>query len=459
MSASSRREFLNAFCGATLLGAAGVSGAARYFGERAELPPLRELPVARTGNAVRARIVADQIQTGVATNQLGYCGSYPGPILRVREGEEFEIEYQNETLDNSNLHFHGLHVDPTGNGDNPWIEVPSRDRVTYRFLVGDGNTGLHWYHPHVHSHIGTSSLAQRRGLVGPILVQTDEDEVIPAADDRVVVLQDFEVVDGKIPRAGTNEWAVGFEGSLLLLNGAEYPKLTARHAWVRLRLLNASNARYWYLSCSDGTPFFVVALDGPFLERPRRTSKLLLPPSCRAEVMLPCWDRAPFDIVNHFYSRVGSVYSTATPVLRVIPARTSSAPQPLPDRLASWEPFPTGEDIRRRDIPIAMMTICGQTYSEGAETFSVGCGEREIWKLKNWDLMDHPLHLHTWHFEPLRLNGNKITERMRRDTVNLRPGDEMEVGINFNEFRGRGLFHCHIVEHADKGMMLAFDVV
>jgi FtsP/CotA-like multicopper oxidase with cupredoxin domain len=424
-----------------------------------ELPVLAELPLDRSSPGVaRGLLRAAPMLGGLAANQLAYNGQYPGPLLRLREGERLELTFYNQTDRPSNLHYHGLHVDPSGQGDNPWLAAEPGGRITYSFEVGAGNTGLHWYHPHVHGRAGSSAMAQMRGLVGPLLVESANGDPLPTTDDRIVVLHDMSLEQGRIPSPGLNEFAVGREGELLLLNGVHYPKITARCPWLRLRLINASNARYWQLHPSDGAPLILVARDGMFLAAPEAVGEILLPPGARAELMVRMRGRAPFDLLYRPYSRVGSVWSEEQPVLHIRAKGRFEHLKPLPEQLVTWPTFNSDRAVRRRDIPIALLTICGRYFDDRRTDLEVAAGSREVWTLRNVDLMDHPIHLHTWRFEPLSLNGQPMPYRARLDTVNLRPGDEMEVGIDFAQFRGRSLLHCHIVEHADKGMMAVINV-
>jgi len=458
-----RRTVLRGFAGVGLGTAALATGAvgiaAAIGAARPELPDLPELPLDRSLPGIaRGTLTAAPVAGGPAANQLGYAGTYPGPLIRLREGERLELDYRNRTELTTNLHFHGLFVEPGGSGDNPWITVEPGESFRYGLNVGPGNAGLHWYHPHVHGRSGSSALAQMRGLVGPILVEHPGKDRLPAADDRILVLHDIAIEDGSVARGQLNDWAVGREGDLLLVNGVRYPKVSAQHAWLRLRLVNASNARYWHLSASDDGLLLQVAQDGTLLARPREIRDLLMPPGSRAELMVPLSGRAPFDLVNRPYSRVGSVYSGETPVLHIRPDRSFDEQRRLPDRLADWPEFDVSQVARRREIPIALLTICGRYFDSQRVDFPVQAGSCEVWTLRNVDLMDHPIHLHTWRFEPLRLNGTAMPYRARLDTFNLRPGDTLDIGISFERYTGNSLFHCHIVEHADKGMMAIVNV-
>lgn len=452
-----RRDLLAAGIGFGALGLAGATGFARA-GERPDLPALPELPIDRSEPGLaRAHLVAAPLASPLAGNLLGYAGSYPGPLLRLREGERLQLTFENRTGAAGNLHYHGLSVDPGGRGDNPWIVVPQGERFRYEFDLPPGNAGLHWYHPHLHGHVGLSAFAQMRGLVGPILVERAEPDGLPPADDRILVLHDMAIADGQIRWPRLNDWVVGREGTRLLVNGVQRPRITARRAWLRLRLVNTANARYWRLAPSDAGPLVLVAQDGSLLAAPEPIDEIFLPPGARAEVMIPVAGRAGFDLMYRPYARMGSVHTAEFPLIEVRPETPATAAPELPSRLADWPRFDPAAAARRREVPIAMLAICGRLYDGSRVDFPVAAGSSEIWTLRNVDLMDHPVHLHSWRFEALALNGAPATRRARLDTCNLRPGDALDIGIRFDRFRGRSLVHCHIVEHADQGMMAVIE--
>jgi FtsP/CotA-like multicopper oxidase with cupredoxin domain len=100
-------------------------------------------------------------------------------------------------------------------------------------------------------------------------------------------------------------------------------------------------------------------------------------------------------------------------------------------------------------------------HAEGGghlEPIQAHLGDLEAWEITNVDTQDHVFHLHTWPFQVARLDATIPAFPAWRDTINLRPGQETEILIPFREFAGRSLFHCHIAEHGDAGMMGIIDV-
>ena len=97
-----------------------------------------------------------------------YGGSFPGPLVRLSEGETARLRFTNRLPEATNLHFHGLHVPPTGRADNIWLHIPPGETLVYELEVPRGIAGTYWYHPHAH---GTIARQLWAGLAGPLIVE------------------------------------------------------------------------------------------------------------------------------------------------------------------------------------------------------------------------------------------------------------------------------------------------
>jgi len=452
-----RRRFLQA-AGGLLLPATGWA-VHSALGSRPALPAIAEIALDRSEPGLaRGRLVAAAGPVSIDGNTVRavtYNGAFPGPLLRVREGETVRLRLENRLDRLTNLHFHGLSVPPGGRADNVWIHVPAGEHFDYEFTVPRGDAGLHWFHPHIH---GATAPDMFRGLTGTILVEGERDfERGLDCDDRICVLKDVAVEKGRIPDHHPMTWSAGREGDWLLVNGVRRPVMHARRSLVRLRLLNASNARYWRLKRSDGEALAVIAHDGRYLETPQAVAELLLVPGARAEVLLPLHGDDPLDLLYLPTHRRGITYTPEQPILSIVPppARTSVA---LPARLDAWTPFDAGAADAERDIVLSLFNICGRFMDPNRVDIRTRTGAREIWRVRNVDIMDHPFHLHTWHYEVLDVNGRPPPYRARLDMLNVREGDVARLGIHFAGHSGRTLYHCHFAEHADSGMMAVLQV-
>ena len=386
-----------------------------------------------------------------------YGGRFPGPRIELAEGETLRLYFSNRLPLPTNLHFHGMHVPPTGSADNIYVQIPPGERFTYEFTPGPGTAGTYWYHPHCHELVARQMWY---GLAGPIVVRGPLDAMpeLAAADERVVVLRDVAVEGDGLAGYEVNDWHKGKEGPYLLANGAYEPEWRMRAGTARLRLVNVANARHLRLALSDRRPMFLIALDGPFLERPVAVEELLLAPAQRAEILVPFEDGRPVELRALHYNR-----GAPTPrlrnrfVLRMLPPPDAS-PLPLPERLATIpELDPATARVQRR-IDLSMFLINGRRYRYERVDIRGRLGDLEYWRVRNLGTMDHPFHLHTWPFQIHRRNGRPPAFRAWRDTVHLRPGEEAELLVPLRDFAGRTLFHCHISEHADRGMMGTIEV-
>ena len=452
-----RRRFLQA-TGSLLLPFADLGWRAA-FGSQPDLPAVAELPFDRSvPGLARGTLVAKPARTmivGRMVDTLTYNGEFPGPLLRLREGETVQLLFINRTDAPSNLHFHGLLLSPRGRADNVWIQVPPGASFEYEFVVPRGSAGAHWYHPHIH---GATARAMFRGLAGPILVEGDDDfERELDCDDRLLVLKDLTLDHDEIEGHRSNEWSVGKEGRLLLVNGVERPVIRARKSLLRLRLLNASNARYWRLRRSDERPLVVIAHDGRWLDAPRDIAEIQLVPGARAELLVVLDDPAPIDLWYLPTPRRGMAFTGPQPLVTIEPPATL-ARVAIPKVLAPSPAFPVNEAVIEREVILSLFNICTSFFDPERVDIRARLGTREIWRIRNVDLMDHPFHLHTWHYEVLDINGEASAYRAQRDMFNIRSGDDVRIGIHFTEHTGRTLYHCHLAEHTDRGMMAILQV-
>ncbi len=436
------------------------------------LPLIRPEP-----GLVEAELSAAWTQSAVAgtTARLQtYNGSFPGPILRLREGERVRLWFTNNLGEPSNLHMHGLHVPPSI--DNPFLSVSPGETTVYEFDVPANSAGTYWYHPHLHMRVARQLFG---GLAGVIVVEGRMDRQLRrrGADEYVVVLKDLSLVNGAPEAHNPFDWMSGKEGNLLLVNGAVQPVLVPRTSLLRLRLLNASNARYYRLAL-EGHPLFLIATDGGFIDQPIELNELLLAPGERADVLVQLNTAGNFRLLNLPYDRGsghgmggmhggghmggmhgGSTGSTAAPDVLMTIAAGENPPRSLPSRVGLVEPLaPAPGDVHRRLVlGEAMMGfqfyLNGRTFDEARIDFQGRLGDLEVWEIDNRTGMDHPMHLHTYPFQVLSRNGVPEALRAWKDVVNVRAGEVVRIAVPLRDFTGKTVYHCHIVEHEDRGMM------
>lgn len=404
-----------------------------------------------------------------------YGGSFPGPTLRVRPGDTVRLELESLLPESTNLHWHGLPISPKV--DDAFLEIPSKETWRYEFTVPQDLAGTFWYHPHLHERVAPQLFA---GLAGGLVAESPLDGIpeLREAEEHFLVLKDLELAGGRPAPHSPMDWINGKEGSLVLVNGASRPTLRAGKATLRLRLLNASNARYFLLKL-EGHPLYLIASDGGFLEEPYELSELLLAPGERAEVLVRFQKDGAFRLLSLPYDRgihmmggmehmghggmaTGTSQRPQTLLTLVAPLRPK--PLPLPKALAALPtPNPSLAKVTRRltlteDMMAGRFFINGKTFDHRRVDFRGRVGDLEVWELENQGDMDHPFHPHTHPFQVLSVNGKAFPYRALKDVVNLKAKEVVRLLVPLRNLPGKTVFHCHIVEHEDRGMMGVLEV-
>ena len=355
-----------------------------------------------------------------------YGGSFPGPLIRLNEGETARLRFTNWLPETTNLHFHGLHVPPSGRADNIWLRIPPGETFAYEFEVPRSIAGTYWYHPHAHGAIAHQLWA---GLSGPLVVDGPVDRMpeLAGADERIVLLRDLALDEqGRPAPHRVMDWHEGKQGDRILANGAVQPTLRARAGTLRLRLINASNARYFRLALSDQQPLHLIATDGHYLEKPVEAAEILLVPGARADALVEPNGSGPLALRDLPYDRRTIHHSTARTVLTILP-RPGARPTALPEGLAEIPALQPENAAVRRRVTMAMFFINGRPFDPRRIDTHARLGDLELWRVENVGSMDHPFHLHTWYFQVTARNGRPEPFRAWRDMVNLQPGDRVEL--------------------------------
>ena len=422
-----------------------------------------------------------------------YNGSTPGPTLRIRPGDRLVIRLRNELDADTNLHTHGLFVSPSGNSDNIFLSVAPGETQVYEYEIPVGHrSGLFWYHPHRH---GTVADQVAAGLAGAIIVEDDLDQLDAMADstERVWILSDPPIAASEAGlEVGPMERVMGREGPLPLVNGTANPIVEAaagtRERW---RVVNASSSRY-YRFAVEGHDLAVLATDGGRLARPMLRDSVLLAPGERVEVMVTPDSAGDFGVMSLGHDRVsgpmgeggmmgrgmgdgmmsGATGSSEELVLATMRVVGEAPTATLPNELAGSDdlalPAPTasrtlelgmGLGMRARMSGGGMMsfTIDGREFDGFRTDVSSSLGEVEDWTIVNSTGMDHPFHLHVWNFQVIE--GSEWSGQPAwKDTVNVPAGGRVTFRVPISGIDGRTVYHCHILDHEDLGMMGVIEV-
>ena len=284
-----------------------LGGSAWAFAEvGAQATERPSLPIPPELRADAGGTIKLDAQTGVMrflgdreTATYGINGPYLGPALRLRRGETVTVQVTNNVPENITMHWHGLIIPGSADGGPHQVIAPGKSWRT-RFSVNQPAATL-WYHPHYYP--STARLVIN-GLAGLLIVDDDEAGRLPlpsrwGVDDIPLIIQDRRFTpDGQFfDRMNAIAVTNGYVGDIALVNGALYPEARAARGWIRLRILNGSNARGYKLGVSDNRAFYVIASDGGLLASPVELKELQIHAGERFEMLVDGRDGRAFDVV------------------------------------------------------------------------------------------------------------------------------------------------------------------
>lgn len=409
-----------------------------------------------------ASIASVELLEGLPTEVYAYNGSVPGPEIRVAKGDRVVVHFTNELPEATTIHWHGVRV-PNDVDGVPGVSQPPvepGESFTYDFVVPDA--GTFWYHPHMRS-----SEQVGAGLYGSFVV-TDPEEPSDLGDELSLVLSDIDLTpDGQLDTSllgGATELLFGREGNVLLVNGKVNPKLEAlsgrRQRW---RVINAARTRYYQLAIT-GHDFLRFAGDGGMIERPVLEDTIVLAPSERAEVIFtPSADPGATLPVRWVpYDRgFGSTVRDEVEVMRIeLADRAPHVDAPLPPLNRVIEPLDVSSatelllELTQNDLEDGTFALgINGVPSWDAPPLHADLGETQVWTFKNTIDFNHPMHLHGFFFQVLSIDGAPPSVREWKDTVDVHVDGETTIAVHFDERPGMWMLHCHILDHADSGMM------
>lgn len=414
-----------------------------------------------------ARVADLELVPGTTTPVWTYDGGLPGPLLELTAGDRLVVHFRNELPDATTIHWHGLRIpaDQDGAPHEGQPAIEPGETFDYDFVVPDA--GTYWYHPHV-----DSAAQVGFGLYGGIVVRpgpSSPEEPEELGDELVVVLSDMGVEeDGSLrdPEAGGELGMLfGREGDLVLANGRQEPTVRARAGLrQRWRLVNAAKSRYFWLDL-PGHTFTRIGGDGGLLEAPVEESRLLLAPGQRVDAVVTL-DGEPGSVVPLRWIPYDRGYGTSEfrEPRDVLTVAFDGAPRADDAPMPSWErtiEVPDVEGATSVDLALTQgkdgegKTVLGidGVPSWEAEPLMASVGERQVWTIRNEMDWDHPFHLHGFFFHEVDEAGAVVQPLEVRDTINVPQHETRRFVVRYDDRPGMWMFHCHILDHADAGMM------
>jgi FtsP/CotA-like multicopper oxidase with cupredoxin domain len=364
-----------------------------------------------------------------------------------------------------------MHVPAVMDG-GPHQPIAPNDSWTASYTVNQPACTA-WYHPH---QMGKTAEQVYRGLAGIIIVEDDNSAVLGlpsdyGVDDIPLVLQDraFDASGQLLYAPSTRDIMRGYRGDVWLTNGQVQPKAIVPRGWVRLRLVNGSNASIYQLKFSPSVPVKVVATDGGLLSSPVEVTTVQLSPAERVELVVDLTQLSPGDTVA---LQGTEIMDGRTGVFLTLEADTTVGVQSIPLQLTSETALNAVEAVRTRTFTLGMagpgqLTINGQSMDMNRIDLQVPLNDLEIWEVVNTMPIPHNFHIHATHFVPLDRNGSTANlyaweQNAYKDTIFVPANGRVRFMVKMTDYTDANtpyMYHCHFLEHEDAGMMGQFVVV
>lgn len=396
-----------------------------------------------------------QLLPGQKTKTWGYNTTLLGQTLVFAKGKTMHIDLKNSLKELTTFHWHGLNVPGPYTDGGCHAPVYPGETKHIDFTVDQPAATL-WLHAHP-----CPSTAEQvwHGLAGMVLVTDDQEAKLPfprnyGVDDIPLVLQDRRFHEN-------NQWDYnqdydpdGVQGPTAMINGTVNPYFDVTTQRIRLRILDGANRREWRLHFSHDLPFTQVASDGGVMPEPVKFTHLMLTCAERAEIIVDFGSVKPGETVT--------LYSDDTPLVKFRIHEYQREDVTLPDHLVDIpDPDVTPNTPVRHVVMDGMdeyVMIDGKKFNMQRIDARQKVGNVELWDITNNNKKDsgmvHPYHMHGTQFLVVSRNGKAPypNEHGYKDTVGVNPGETVRIKVRFDK-PGVFMYHCHIIEHEDGGMM------
>ncbi|WP_404284379.1 multicopper oxidase family protein [Exiguobacterium aurantiacum] len=388
---------------------------------------------------------------GVNTETLGYNGTLLGPMIELPAGKTVYIDTINQLAEPTSFHWHGL-VIPGEEDGGPHQLIGPGEQKQVRLEI-DQEPGTLWFHPHP---MGATAEQVYLGLAGLLYVTDQAENGLPneyGVDDIPLIVQDRLFTDDGQLDYDRQMNVDGTVGDTLIANGAINTTFDVTTNTLRVRLVNGSNARNIDFSLSNGSSFTQIATDGGLLDKPVPLKTLTLTPSERAEILI---DFSDLSLGDDLALQADGIPFTTFTVRDEV------------DQDGEWSDAFDGtsasneSSVADRRLTLFgmgnMVSIDGKQFDPDRIDINVQQGSTEIWEIYNREDMmggmTHPFHVHGVQFRILERDGQPPPDNERgwKDTVAVAPGEKVKIEMTFRE-TGTFMYHCHILEHEENGMM------
>jgi FtsP/CotA-like multicopper oxidase with cupredoxin domain len=445
------------------------------FENELDIPPLEEPSIDETGRKVfdlRLQQGTAELLPGKPTQTWGINGPHLGPTLRAERGDQVTVNVANALPETTTIHWHGMHLPAAADG-GPHQMIEPGERWSPSWKIDQPAASL-WYHPHL---MGETDDHVYRGLAGMFLLDDPQASALPlpseyGVDDVPLIIQDKRInADGTLDFSQSTISPIGRLGDEILVNGTHDPYLEVTDRLIRLRLVNASTARIFNIGFADGRDFALIATEGGLLAAPERMDRTQLSVGQRAEIVVEL-EPGSETVLRSFEPDLGtnafegrfSGADDSFELLEIRAAKRLDDSPSLPAQLVTEEgPAPSAASEVRR-FELGNRDINDMKMDMGRVDEVVEVGATEVWEVENTSGTPHSFHVHDVRFRIMEYAGEPPPPALSglKDTVYVPPGETVRFATAFEDYADRStpyMFHCHILEHEDRGMMGQFVVV
>lgn len=431
--------------------------------------------------------------SGPVTNTMGVNGNILGPTLILNQSDVVQFSVNNQLMDTTTIHWHGLHVSSPNDG-GPHTFILPNSTWSPSFTIMD-KAATYWYHPHLHHH---TDMHVSKGIAGMIIVKDNIESALTlprtyGVDDIPLLIQtkDFDANNQILMHTNNDD--------VLMVNATLNPFINVPAQVIRYRILNGSSQRTFNLGLTNNKSFYQIASDGGLLNAPVLLTRLQLSPGERAEILI---DFSGMNGQNIFLKSFASelpngIYGATNPGMGAGLSLTGYNPNALngsdfdiikfsiappnanaittiPTTLTNNSVYTETSANTTRVLTFTPETmgpnqlngnflINGATMDLGVINYSIPLNNIEIWELRNQSAISHPFHIHDVQFFILSRNGTSPpqNEQGRKDVVLVKPQEIVRFITKFDDFANTTvpyMYHCHLLTHEDGGMMGQFIV-
>lgn len=397
-----------------------------------------------------------------------YNGVYAGPVLRLKPGDTLHFHLVNHLAQATNVHFHGLAVSPLGHSDNSMHMVAPGDSWDYVIdIPADHSPGVYWFHTHGHE------FAERQlmgGLSGTLVIEGFQDEVIATKPlkERLFALKTFSPDRG----GRLNRVPKPVHGEVKTLNGRTDSSIDIQPGETQLWRFSNQSANTYFRLRLEGHEFIAIGRDARPILHPETVGELRIGPSERMDVLVTAKAAGRYRLIAESAATGpgGDLFPAQT--LAVVDAIRDPASPALPPlgeltvNSPGQKPI-SGERIDARrlvsfseDAVTGLFFINHATFDPDRVDVKVPLGSIEEWTIRNASEELHVFHIHQLPFQVVSINGKAQVFQGLQDTIDVPIHGEVKIRMAFTDptIVGRFMFHCHILEHEDKGMMAQIEV-